>query len=194
MIGKFVLMDLVRKFLELHISVTIAQNYFLIEKYQTLVTLTHQLDTGVKFEDEKVEDAPRTDLRTSPKVVPPSRVATPSRTSIEKPKGDAFTNAQTKGSDFLQKIASGQFKTLAVINPHELMEKSLPNPPVQESYNNIKNKYSGSSSYAHSRKDVDLTLKIPGQYIENSLIAIVISAAAENGNENVIYQNLLNRT
>jgi hypothetical protein len=168
-----------------------------------LVTLTHQLDTGVKFENEVedlVEDTPRSVIIPSIKKVQQlpqvSRVATPIKPEpTEKSKNIVKTNAELKGNDIVQKIVSGQFKPIAVFNPQDLLAKDY---GVQD-YNGIPSRHRPPYVTPHhagtKSKDVDLTLRIPGQYIENAVVAIVISVAdAFDGTGQVVYQNVLNKS
>lgn len=155
------------------------------------MTLTHQLDTGVRLESENddfIDDTPRLVPQAPRKVTPTfqvPQVKVPVKNSVENQKAviTPITTAELKGSDLIEKIKSGVLKPIAVINPKDHVGKDY---GVQESYKN--------SRYGGHKKDVDLTLRIPGQYIENAVVAIVISVAdVIDGSGQVVYQNLLNK-
>lgn len=159
-----------------------------------MVTLTHQLDTGVRLENESDnedynEDTARTVAQIPRKAQPTPqapRNATPTKAPVEIPKTSVNqpTIAQLKGNDILQKIASGQFKPIAVFNPQEIAASGK-DIGIIDNQNGIKR-------YGSHKKDVDLTLRIPGQYIENAVVAVVISVADAFDNSQVVYQNILN--
>lgn len=166
-----------------------------------MVTLTHQLDTGVRLESEVnsyEEDAQRSVIPPVPQKIQPIKPQT--KQPNEQPKNlvkenSKLTTAQLKGSNIIEKLATGQFKPLALekdqakdygIQDYNQYTGNRHRPPYVIPHHN--------TYQTGHKKDVDLTLRIPGQYIENAVVAIVISVAdAIEGNGKVIYQNILQK-